>query len=113
MASVFRVFRRSIQLTQENTTAVLLACVHLHNFLRRNQRAVNHYCPPGTFDSEDKDSGELIEGRWRAEVQQESGMYRLQKVSRNARESAKVIRKNFMKYFVSVTGKVHWQDKYA
>lgn len=58
MASVFRVFRRSIQLTPENTTTVVLACVHLHNFHRRNQRAINHYCPPGFFDSEDTDSGE-------------------------------------------------------
>lgn len=71
------------------------------------------YCPPGTFDTEDTDTGELIEGRWRAEVKQDSGMCHLQNVPQNSRRSAKVIRNNFMKYFVSAQGKVYWQDKYA
>lgn len=113
MASVFRVFRRSIPLTPEHTTSVVLACVHLHNFLRRNSVAATNYCPPGTFDTEDPASGEVIEGRWRANVQGDCGLFRLQNVPRNAKRAAKVIRDNFKEYFVSDVGKVHWQDNYA
>ncbi|KAG8292412.1 hypothetical protein J6590_040370, partial [Homalodisca vitripennis] len=42
-----------------------MACAHLHNFLRRNACTSSRYSPPGTFDSEDEVTGELVPEEWR------------------------------------------------
>lgn len=51
-------------------------CPYLHNYWRSNK---THYCPAGTYDTEDRDSGELIEGRGRAQVQQDRGVIAFKK----------------------------------
>ena len=43
----------------------------LHNFLRTEESSV--YCPPGFIDSEDG-TGNVLDGRWRADVEGSSGM---------------------------------------
>lgn len=64
LASVFRILHKTIDLHVENTKKVVLACVYLHNFLRRSSQSLNLYSPPGVFDNEDIDTGRIIPGSW-------------------------------------------------
>jgi hypothetical protein len=48
---VFRVLRKPILLDANKAQIITLACVYLHNFLRRNVAARSAYTPAGTFDS--------------------------------------------------------------
>lgn len=52
-------------LEPEHADKVVLACVHLHNFLRRNESSSLSYTPQGTFDNEDINTGTIIPGQWR------------------------------------------------
>jgi hypothetical protein len=111
LRSVFRVFRVPIQLNTDTAEDVILACIHLHNFLRRSSESPQLYCPTGTFDSDVE--GRLINGRWRREIVNDTGTGCLIKVGRNARREAKVTRESVMQYFMSDEGRVPWQDIYS
>ncbi|XP_055936761.1 uncharacterized protein LOC129966363 [Argiope bruennichi] len=49
MASVLRIFRKPMALQADKVSNVTLACVLLHNFMRKSPSS---YSPPGTFDTE-------------------------------------------------------------
>jgi len=70
------------------------------------------HSPPGTLDFENTDDGTVIEMEWRREIQNNSGMVKLAKTSRNRGNDAKKIRDTFLDYFMSNEGRVSWQDKY-
>nr|CAI5834684.1 unnamed protein product [Callosobruchus analis] len=55
-------------LEPERAEKIVLGCCSLHNFLRKSQSS-SSYCPPGTFDSEDMFTGDLIPATWRVESQ--------------------------------------------
>ncbi|GBM02631.1 hypothetical protein AVEN_258937-1 [Araneus ventricosus] len=61
-----RILGKPIQLQPENTAKVVLACVHLHNFLRKSQSSSASYSPPETFNSDDTVSKTLVlvSGGW-------------------------------------------------
>jgi hypothetical protein len=63
LSSKFRVLLKTIALHPDKVESVVLSCIYLHNFLRRNATSKSSYTPPGTFDSEDSD-GNLIPGSW-------------------------------------------------
>lgn len=69
------------------------------------------YTPPGTFDSEDLDTGTITPGSWRLE--NEGGLQNLQRISRHASQEVKEIRKGFGRFFISEEGNVPWQDRFA
>lgn len=50
----------------EKVTIVVLACIYLHNFLRRDKVSKDMYSPSNSFDSEIE--GHIIDGSWRHEV---------------------------------------------
>lgn len=110
LATVFRVFRKPIALHPTKVESVVLTCISLHNFLRRDAKSVRTYTPPGTFDIEDLETGAITPGFWRLE--DERTLLDLQRIPRNASQEAKEIRKEFGKYFIS-EGKVPWQDEFA
>lgn len=110
LATVFRVFRRPIPQNPNKVESVVLTCISLHNFLRRDAKSVRTYTPPGTFDMEDLETGTITQGSWRSE--DERGLLDLQRIPRNASQEAKEIRKEIGQFFIS-EGKVPWQDNFA
>lgn len=86
-----------------------MACIYLHNFLRKNKSSRNTYNPPGTFDQEI--NVELIEGIWRQQHHEQGALHQLVRVARKPTRSAEDIRQEFAEYF-STNGRVTWQEKY-
>lgn len=110
MASVFRVFRKPMVLEPEKVSNVTLACVLLHNFMRRSLSSATFYTPPGTFDTEV--DGEIIPGSWRNDESGMTSFLPIQKLARKPGEVARGIRDSFAEYFTT-SGKLPWQDKYC
>lgn len=111
MSARFRVLRKPMLLEPERVELVVAACVYLHNFLRSSLHSRKSYSPPGTFDSEDKDTGETISGSWRKEIN--NNMFAsLQKQARNSTLEAKQVRDEFAQYFMSPEGMVPWQNNF-
>jgi len=86
--------------------------LYLHNFLRRNFTTKQLHRPPGTLDFENTDDGMVIEGEWRREIKNDSGMVKLAKTPRNHGNDAKKIRDTFLDYCMLKEGHMSWQDKY-
>lgn len=112
MSVVFRVLRKPILLEPERADTVVLACAHLHNFLRRSKSSAASYTPPGTFDSEDKDTTTLVPGQWRVDGLPKETLLRLKRIPKKPSQLAKQIREEFCAYFQSAEGSVPWQNNY-
>ena len=88
----------------------MASCV-LHNFLREKSPLL--YTPPGSFDTENNETGEIKDGEWRTD-----GTYgRMKPINVSGRNryanSAKEVRENFCTYFNSDIGSVSWQDNFV
>lgn len=68
----------------------------MHNFLRRNSASKKSYTPPGTFNSEDKDTGDIIPGSWRQEVGSQSNFVFISKKARNSSQETQMFEKNLL-----------------
>lgn len=108
---VFRMFRNTIALQPANAEVAVMACVYLHNFLRRNKQSRALYTPRGTFDSEDSDHN-IVGGSWRTECGPNI-LLDLQPSGRPSPQSAMVTRNKFAEYFISAEGSVPWQYNVA
>jgi hypothetical protein len=113
LATRFRVFLKAIPLSPDKVGTVVLTCVYLYNFLRRNANARIAYSPPGAFDAEEAENGTFTPGPWRQEIGKEECFLNLQNIPRGPNNFAQDIRKAFMEYFISHEGSVPWQDEYA
>lgn len=111
MSAVFRLLRKPLLLSPENAEKVVTTIVCLHNFLKRSKLSRQTYAPPGSFDTEDKDSGEFVPGTWRNNANG-SVMMALQKQARNSTIEAKNVREEYAEFFVSSQGLVPWQTDY-
>lgn len=111
MASIFRVFRKPMLLQPEKVDKIVLACVHLHNYLRKHSSKTT-YNPPGTFDSEQLDSGTVETGSWRREHQSLQSFLPIHQVPRKSSIQAAEVRDEFSEYFISHEGEVPWQLNY-
>lgn len=87
LVTVFRVFRKPIPLQPKKVESVVLACISLHNSLRRDAQSLRMYTPPGTFDSENLDTGIITPGSWRLE--NEGGLHNLQCISKKCFSGSK------------------------
>lgn len=110
MCVVFRLFRNTISLRPANAEVVVMACVYLHNFLRRNKQSRALSTPHGTLDCEDLDHN-IVEGSWRREIGPNI-LLNLEALGRPSTQSAMAIRK-FAEYFMSAQGSVPWQNNVA
>nr|CAI5845512.1 unnamed protein product [Callosobruchus analis] len=106
-------YRLTRALKPDTTEALVFTCIHLHNFLRRHAVSRKRYSPSGTFDIENVDTGEITPGSWRRDTAGDTGMISLKKVPRKAGNDAKLIREEFMNYFMSPEGSLSWQESIA
>lgn len=104
LASIFRVFRKPMLLQPDKVTIISMACLLLHNFLRKSSSG---YTPPGTLDIDN--NGQLIQGSWRQENTNMTSLLPLRNIPRKASTEAKSAREQFADYFIT-NGKVRWQD---
>ena len=72
LCSKFRVFQKPIALHPDKVENVVLACVVLHNMMRRDYS--EHYIQPGLADEENVTAGRVIAGSWR-DVHQSMGLH--------------------------------------
>lgn len=112
MVSVFRVFRKPMLLQETAATVITLACLHLHNFMRRHEESRARYNPPGTYDIEDTQTGIVTPGSWRMDNLKNSALMPFHRIPRKSANIPQQIRDEFCEYFVN-EGKVDWQEKYA
>lgn len=113
-ANRFRVLRKPMLLHPDRVKAVVLAICTLHNYLMQGKGSAKRYAPLGTFDMEDSDTGDLINGSWRLEEgMPDSNLIPLQATkSRNHPKPAEQVRMEFTEYFSCPQGKVHWQYRH-
>ena len=109
LSNRFRVFLTPMQLSVENAEKVVLASCALHNFLRESSPV--QYTPPGSFDSEDLETGHIQEGSWRSENPTALAQIRVRGANAYSFD-AKEVREEFCSYFNSEEGSVSWQDKF-
>lgn len=112
LSVVFRVLRKPLLLEPDKAETVVLACTHLHNFLRRSKSSSASYTPSGTFDYEDTATATLVPGQWRADGMPTGTLLRLKRLPKKPSQLAKLIREKFSEYFVSPEGSVPWQGQY-
>jgi hypothetical protein len=106
LASRFRILLTDIHLSPDKVKIIVLACCHLHNYLReqRDQKYINW----GSMDYDDTNTGLISEGEWRSDCE---AMIPLQPTQHhNAAVSAKNIRNKYCAYFNN-EGAVPWQNK--
>lgn len=89
-----------------------MACVYLHNYLRKSKTSKSSYSPSGTFDIEDTDTGTVTPGRWRTNEGELTSFLPLTKTTRKASMTAQEIRNEMSDFFLTTSGKVSWQDNY-
>lgn len=110
LSVVFRVLRKPMLLEPPKAAKVVLACIYLHNYLRRSRSSRNIYTRQGIFDQEI--DGKIVEGSWRQEREDNTSSFLpIQKIPRKSAGVFKDIRKQFAEYFKTI-GKVPWQELY-
>ena len=94
MAKRFRILQTPILLSPEKAVKIVLACVVLHNYLRRENCA--DYMDHSDLDREQEERGTVVTGSWR----NENTMVPLERTrERNQSQSSKEIRDDFTHFF--------------
>jgi hypothetical protein len=107
LVSRFGVLQRPIALSPPKAQTIVLTCCYLHNYLLKNQAQT--YISRGSVDTEDFESGNIIDGTRRTSGQSTS----LQTShSRNSPASAKAVRDSYCDFFNN-EGQISWQHKFA
>jgi hypothetical protein len=107
LASRFRIFQKPISTRVEVTDKIVRRACALHNWLRMTSGT--KYLQIGSVDVEDENTGVIVEGTWRREIQavmpsiNNSGSNH---VARQARE----LQEKYTQYFTH-DGAVQWQDR--
>ena len=116
LAARWRIFRGPLICKPENAIAVVKATICLHNFLRISdlgRQPTQRYCPPAFADYDNGD-GVVIEGAWRGEIGERSGLQVVGRVgSNNHGTCAMSVREDFNKYFNSDAGALPWQIRHV
>lgn len=91
----FRVFMRPIEMKESTVDYIVLAACYLHNWLRSFSPS---YITTSCVDREDANTGEIIPGQWRNEIQPLETARRARR-SNNYAKAAENVRKAYAKYF--------------
>ncbi|KAL4103917.1 hypothetical protein QTP88_019234 [Uroleucon formosanum] len=110
LSAVFRVFRKPMLLEPKKAELVVMACVYLHNFLRKEKASRDIYSPTDLIDHEIE--GQLVRGTWREDIQSNIAFTPMQRVGRRSPRFIEENRNEFAEYFSS-SGAVPWQSKLA
>ncbi|CAH2011243.1 unnamed protein product [Acanthoscelides obtectus] len=94
LSARFRIFHKVINLKLDTVDLVVKASCALHNWLRTTSSRV--YVPRDSIDREDIDTGEIINGLWRSEVE--------------PLQFARLLREKYTDFF-NGEGAVPWQDR--
>lgn len=101
----FGIFQTAILLSPEKAVKVVLACVVLHNYMRREM--ATEYIGSADVDREQEENGVIVPGSWR----NETNITPLERTNeRNSSQNSKDIRNMFMNYFNN-EGQVPWQNR--
>nr|CAH7715382.1 unnamed protein product [Callosobruchus chinensis] len=100
-------------LQPEKAEKIVLTCVLLHNYLRKNAKTRSSYNPPGTFDKENLETGTIEPGSWRRDPQPSASFLPLMNIPRKATMEAWAIRDEYAEYFMTNQGQVPWQLQYC
>jgi len=106
LASVFRIFRKPMLVEPNKAEIITLACLHLHNYLRKSSSSKQSYCQTGTVDFENIDTGEITPGTWRSDQVGLNRFIGLDRVGRKQTIEGHKIREEFKEYFNSNEGRV-------
>lgn len=112
LSAAFRVFDKPIPLSPDKAKTVTMACVHLHNFLRKSESSRRAYNPPGTYDMEDVDNAVIIDGSWRVHSSDTAVRDYVDHTPCDT-DNGHAIRQEFKEYVISNIGRVPWQDRCA
>jgi hypothetical protein len=107
LVSRFGVLQRPIALSPQKAQTTVLTFCYLHSYLLRNQAQT--YISRGSVDTEDFESGNIIDGTCRTSGQSTSLQI---PHSRNSPASAKAVRDSCCD-FINCEGQVSWQHKFA
>ncbi|KAF7272115.1 hypothetical protein GWI33_015079 [Rhynchophorus ferrugineus] len=112
ISSVFRVLRKPMLLQPERASTVIMTCLYLHNFLRKNKISRDIYTPQGSFDRDN--DGIVTRGTWRIEdlTTPLKSYLPLRDVPRTNSLANEEVRTEFAEYFATI-GQVPWQNMYA
>lgn len=110
LSAVFRILRKPLILEPDKARKTILACIYLHNYLRKSKTSKSSYLPSGTFDIENTDTGTVTPGRWRTNEGELISFLPLTRTARKASMTAQEIRNEMSDFFLTTSGKVSWQD---
>ncbi|XP_028159473.1 uncharacterized protein LOC114352172 [Ostrinia furnacalis] len=99
LTSVFRIFRRPIDLEPQTVTEFTMTCVLLHNFLRTSKSSSNRYIPQGSLDVYDSSGNMVTPGSWRRDNDGYNALQTLPQIPRRSPLNAKEVREEFTSYF--------------
>lgn len=97
ISSVFRIFRRPIDLDPSVVSEITMTCILIHNYLRKNSS--DRYSPPGTFDFIDRNGNLITPGSWRRNESEYNAIQHLPNIPRRSPTQAQQIREEFTSYF--------------
>lgn len=110
LSARFRILRTTIQLEPEKAKTIIITCVLLHNFLRKNKSSLI-YAPPEYYDREDSD-GRFIPGEWRSENQNLTSLEVEEEDAPNPQTTiGKEVRNEFTEY-IAQEGSLIWTSNY-
>ncbi|KAJ8946659.1 hypothetical protein NQ314_008831 [Rhamnusium bicolor] len=96
LVSRFRLLEKPISLHPDKVDLIIVAICSIHNWLRKTS---NYYIRRDSVDTEDINTGEIIPGTWRSELNDQSKKSLRQMGSNNYSRRAEEIRNQYVKYF--------------
>lgn len=109
LSAVFRILRKPMLLQPDKASIVIMACVHLHNYLMKRKASRKLYNSPGMMDR--IEDGVVIPGQWR-NLNPSTSFLLFTNTGRRHTVQCENIRREFSDYF-NFTNILPWQNNIA